>query len=88
MRDRTETNSAQDNGRFYYVQKEGEQVEFDVRITETRQKTVSVEAGSMAEAKKIAQELYADKVFDLDTTRLKKVGFETLYPDCDRPLCR
>jgi len=85
MKDRKQSSSVHDeSGRFFYVQKEGEPMEFDVRVTETRQKIISVEAGNMAEAKKIAQEMYADNVFDLDATRYRKVGFETLYPYHDR----
>ena len=84
MKDRQESTGVRDSGRFFYVLKEGEPVEFDVRITETRQKTVSVEASSMTEAAMIAQKLYTDNVFNLDATRHKKVSFNTLYPDFDR----
>lgn len=60
-------------------------MEFNVRVTETRQKIMSIEAGNMAEAKKIAQELYNDNVFNLEYTRYKTVSFETLNPHSNRP---
>ena len=58
-------------------------MKYDVRITDTREVIVSVEAGSMAEAKVKAKQndiegMYAD---EFNTTRFKRTDYATLYPN-------
>jgi len=54
---------------------------YDVRITETRQVIVTMEAGSMAEASKKARESWIADKYAIKDVPPKKVTFETLYPN-------
>lgn len=51
---------------------------YDVEITETLQRTVSVEANSREEAERIVTEAWNDEVYVLDSTDFIDVDFKTV----------
>ena len=51
---------------------------YDVEITETLQRTVSVEAASREEAERIVTEAWNDEVYVLDSTDFIDVDFKTV----------
>lgn len=51
---------------------------YDVEITETLQRTVSVEANSREEAERIVTEAWNDEVYVLDSTDFIDVDLPTL----------
>jgi len=53
---------------------------YDVRIRETLEIVVTVEAESMAQAKQIAEAGYRNSDYILDASHYKGVAFEALYP--------
>ena len=53
---------------------------YHVRIRETLEMLVTVEAESMAQAKQIAEKGYKNSDYILDASHYKGVTFETLYP--------
>jgi len=59
---------------------------FEVRITETLQKTVVVEARDRNEAKDIVSEKWRHSNYILDSGDLADVKFDTLYGTPDRSL--
>jgi hypothetical protein len=54
--------------------------EYDVRIREALEKTVTVEATSMAHAKHLAEKNWKNSDYILDADDFKNVTFQTLYP--------
>jgi hypothetical protein len=54
--------------------------EYDVRIRETLEVLVSVEAGSMAQAQQIAEKNWRNSDYILDASNFTTVSFEALYP--------
>ena len=54
--------------------------QYDVRIRETLEMLVTVEADSMAQAKQIAARGYKNSDYVLDSSHYKGVVFEALYP--------
>jgi len=53
---------------------------YDVRIRETLEMLVTVEAESMAQVKQIAAQGYKNSDYVLDASHSRGVTFETLYP--------
>jgi len=60
--------------------------EFEVRITETLQKTVVVEARDRQEAKDIVSNNWKNSEYILDADDFAGVKFETLYASRDKAL--
>jgi hypothetical protein len=54
--------------------------QFDVRIRETLEKTVSVDAKSMTEAQEIVEQGYKNSDYILDASDFKGVTIASLYP--------
>ena len=54
--------------------------QYDVRIRETLERVVKVEADSMAQAKLLAERNYYRSDYVLDASDYKGVVFDTLYP--------
>ena len=53
---------------------------YDARIKETLEMTVSVEADSMAQAKDIVEKRWKDGDYILDASHFKEVNIGALYP--------
>jgi len=53
--------------------------QYNVRIRETLERVVNVEANSMAEAKQVAAQGYRNSDYVLDASDYKGVVFEALY---------
>jgi hypothetical protein len=56
-------------------------LKYDVRISELRQVIVSVDAGSMAEASRIARLNWTGGEYVTESVPPKSVKFESLYPN-------
>jgi hypothetical protein len=53
---------------------------YNVRIRETLEMIVPVEAESMTQAKEIVEDKWKNSEYILDASHFQKVAFETLYP--------
>ena len=61
-------------------------MQFNVRITTTKEIIVIVEAHSMLEAEGIAKESWRDGLYSLNAAKTSNTSFQALYPDGKRPL--
>jgi len=61
-------------------------MEFNVRITTTKELIVTVEAHSMLAAEDIARGNWRDGLYSLSTDKTNNTSFQALYPDGNRPL--
>ena len=58
----------------------GHMKKYDVRIRETLQTTVTVEAESMSQAKEIVEQNWKNREYALGASHFQRVTFEPLYP--------
>jgi len=75
-------------GAIFMPERSDGAMEYDVRVSEVRHTYITVNAGSMTEAKRVAQMKWEANDYEVDARHSKRVHYEALYPDYDRPLER